>query len=45
MLIREAMDRFLAQHAEGRQREVLREAAGLWADRADAPSLRRLRES
>ena len=34
-LIREALDEYLGRHADERRREVLRAAAGLWADRGD----------
>ena len=38
-LIREALDEYPERHADGRRREVLRAAAGLWADRGDLPQL------
>ena len=34
-LIREALDEYLRRHAQERRQEVLRNAAGLWADRLD----------
>lgn len=34
-LIREALDEYLGRHADERRRDVLRAAAGLWADRCD----------
>lgn len=34
-LIREALDEYLERHADERRRDVLRAAAGLWADRCD----------
>ena len=34
-LIREALDEYLRRHAQERRQEVLRNAAGLWADRID----------
>ena len=38
-LIREALDEYLRRHAVARRREVLRAAAGLWADRSDLVQL------
>ena len=38
-LIREAIDRFIEQHARERRSAVLRNAAGIWKDRTDLPSL------
>ena len=38
-LIREALDEYLERHADGRRREVLRAATGLWADRGDLAQL------
>lgn len=34
-LIREALDEYLGRRADERRRDVLRAAAGLWADRSD----------
>jgi hypothetical protein len=34
-LIRVALDEYLLRHADERRQEVLRTAAGLWADRSD----------
>ena len=34
-LIREALDEYLRRHADERRQQVLRTAAGLWADRSD----------
>ena len=42
-LIREAIDRFIEQHASDRRPAVLRNAAGIWKDRTDLPSLDALR--
>ena len=39
-LIREALDEYLGRHADERRGEVLRAAAGLWADRGDLSELR-----
>ncbi len=44
-LIREAVDRFIEQYGRDRREAVLREAAGIWEDRNDLPSLLALRES
>ena len=38
-LIREALEEYLGRHADERRREVLRAAAGLWADRSDLSQL------
>ena len=38
-LIREALEEYLGRHADERRREVLRVAAGLWADRSDLAQL------
>ena len=38
-LIREALEEYLGRHADERRREVLRAAAGLWADRSDLAQL------
>ena len=38
-LIREALDEYLGRHADEHRREVLRAAAGLWADRSDLAQL------
>ena len=44
-LIREAVDRFIEKHGRDRRQSVLRTAAGIWADRANIPSLRVLRDA
>lgn len=44
-LIREAIDRFIEQHARDRRETVLRNAAGIWKDRTDLPSLDALRST
>jgi hypothetical protein len=36
-LIREAIDRLIAEVSGGRREIVLREAAGIWKDRKDLP--------
>jgi len=36
-LIREAVDRLINQSSHSRREAVLREAAGIWKDRADLP--------
>jgi len=36
-LIREAIDRLIAQADRGRREAILREAAGIWKDRNDLP--------
>lgn len=38
-LIREALDEYLGRHADARRADVLRAAAGLWADRTDLAQL------
>ena len=38
-LIREALDQYLRRHRQERRQEVLRSAAGLWADRTDLAQL------
>ncbi|MYC67621.1 MAG: ribbon-helix-helix domain-containing protein [Acidobacteriia bacterium] len=42
-LIREAIDRFIEQHARDRRRAVLARAVGIWKDRTDLPSADALR--
>lgn len=42
-LIREAIDRFLAEARPQSQRAALMAAAGLWRDRTDLPDLAELR--
>ena len=42
-LIREAIDRFIAQTGRGRRELVLREAAGIWKDRTDLPDFKAIR--
>lgn len=42
-IIREALDRFIAQTSRRRREAVLREAAGVWRDRSDLPDLDSLR--
>ena len=42
-LIREAVDRLIAQEGRGRREAVLREAAGIWKDRTDLPDFRVIR--
>ena len=42
-LIREALDEYLGRHADERRRDVLRAAAGLWADRGDLAEMHRAR--
>ena len=42
-LIREAVDRLIAQTGRGRRKLVLREAAGIWKDRTDLPDFKTIR--
>ena len=42
-VIREAVDRFIDQNNHRRREAILRRAAGLWRDRAEAPDLDALR--
>jgi len=42
-LIREAVDRLIDQAGCGRREAVLREAAGIWKDRADLPNFKVMR--
>jgi hypothetical protein len=42
-LIREAVDHLIDQAGDKRRKIVLKEAAGIWKDRADLPDLRKLR--
>jgi len=42
-LIREAVDRLIAQAGSGQRAVVLSEAAGIWKDRSDLPKFRVLR--
>ena len=42
-VIRDAVDRFIAQKSRGRREAILREAAGIWRDRTDLPELDALR--
>ena len=42
-VIREAIDRFIEQKSHRRREAILREAAGIWRDRADLPDLDALR--
>ena len=42
-LIREAVDRLIAQSGENRRRTALREAAGMWKERTDLPDFASLR--
>ena len=44
-LIREAVDRFLAQFEEIRLQEALESAAGMWKDRDDLPDFNTARRS
>jgi Arc/MetJ-type ribon-helix-helix transcriptional regulator len=44
-LIREALDRFLAQFEETRIQMALRNAAGMWKDRDDLPDFEATRRS
>ncbi len=42
-LIREAVDRLIDEAGEARREAVLRDAAGMWKDRADLPDFRAIR--
>lgn len=42
-LIREAVDRLIDQSGRSRREAVLREAAGIWKNRADLPDFRATR--
>ena len=42
-LIRDAVDRLIAQSSANSRAQVLADAAGLWRDRADLPDLAALR--
>ena len=42
-VIRDAVDRFIAQKSRGRREAILREAAGIWRDRTDLPDIDVLR--
>jgi len=42
-LIREAVDSFIAKAGHSRREIVLREAAGIWKDRADLPDFKAIR--
>ena len=42
-LIREAVDRLIADEGHTRRKAVLREAAGMWKDREDLPDFRATR--
>ena len=44
-LIREAVDRFIAQHGSHRRDAILNAAAGIWAGRTDLPDFRATRAS
>ena len=44
-LIREALDDYLRRHAQERRKEVLDEAAGIWAERDDLQALYSARET
>ncbi len=41
-LIREAVDGFIARYREGKRRELLRGARGMWKGRTDLPDFRAL---
>jgi hypothetical protein len=43
-LIVEAVEQFLEQHVPAERKTLLRQARGMWQDRADLPDLRLLRE-
>ena len=43
-LIVEAVEQFIAQHTPAERNTLLRQARGIWQDRADLPDLRMLRE-
>jgi len=42
-LIREAIDRLVDQAGHSRRETILREAAGIWKDRADLPDFKAMR--
>jgi len=42
-LIREAVDRLIDQTGHSRRKVILREAAGIWKDRADLPDFTAIR--
>ena len=42
-LIRQAVDRFIADRSEGARLELLRSARGLWRDHPNPPDVRALR--
>jgi len=42
-LIREAIDRLVDQAGHSRREAILREAAGIWKDRADLPDFKAMR--
>jgi hypothetical protein len=42
-LIREAVDRFIDQSGRNRRETVLKQAAGIWKDRADLPDFNAMR--
>lgn len=44
-LIREAIDRFLAQFDDSMRQAVLKNAAGMWKDREDLPDFNALRRT
>lgn len=44
-VIREAIDRFLEQDPRARREAIVRDAAGIWRDRSDVPTLTALRET
>lgn len=43
VLVREALDQFIAQFHTGDHRSLMRQARGIWKDRQDLPSLLELR--
>lgn len=43
-LIREAVDKYLAQHSEERRKEVFERVAGMWKGRDDLPDFEELRK-
>ena len=44
-LVREAVDRFIAQEGKSWREIVLREAAGIWKDRTDLPDFKAIRST
>ena len=42
-LIREAVDQLIDQTGDSRRKAILREAAGIWKDRADLPDFKATR--